>query len=86
MDTMLLGYSRQPLDNQYIVRRAAQLLGRGYTENEVKEIHRRAIQWINENLEPGPVSGKLEPMRRDYSIALAEVLADSIDIALGDYA
>lgn len=86
MDTQFLGYMRQPLDQDYVVKRGAQLLGRGYSGAEVKEIHRRALRWINENREPSPISGKIEPMRRDYSAAIAEVLADSVDIALRLYA
>lgn len=83
MDTTLLSSSRQPLDNLYRSRRAVDLLRKGYDPVEVKEVFRRADRWIAENVEPNPGSNKIEPLRRDLSLALAEVLADSPDIAIG---
>jgi hypothetical protein len=86
MDTTLLTQSRQPLDPQYEDKLQAQLRRRGYTENEVGEIHRRAMAWLEDELEPHPVLGKIVPLRREYKLAIAEVLSDSADIALGRYA
>lgn len=86
MDTTLLSKSRQPLDSDYRIKKALDLLKRGYTKNEVREIFRRAFLWIDKELEPNPGSGKIEPMRRDFSRAISEVLADSPDIAVGRFA
>jgi hypothetical protein len=86
MDTTLLGYNRQPLDVEYRTRKALQLLKRGYTENEVREIFRRAMIYLSENLEPNPGSGEIEPLRREFSAAISEVLADSPDLAVGRFA
>lgn len=85
MDTTLLGYSRQRLDSEYRTRKALELLKRGYSKNEVREIFRRAMIWLEETREPNPVSGKVEPLRREFSAAVAEVLIDSPDIAAGKF-
>ena len=86
MDTTLLGNSRQPLDAEYRTRKALELLKRGYTKNEVREIFRRAYVYLHENLEPSPGSGEIQPLRREFSAAVAEVLCDSPDIAVGKFA
>lgn len=86
MDTTLLGPTRQPLTPIYVARRAAQLRKRGYSKNEVLEIHRRATEWMAIEVPPDPVSGRPQFLCRDYSAALAEVLSDSADIAAGLFA
>jgi len=86
MDTTLLGNSRKPLDAEYRTRKALELLKRGYTKNEVREIFRRANVWLQENLEPSPATGVIQPLRREFSAAVAEVLGDSVDIAAGRFA
>jgi hypothetical protein len=86
MDTTLLGNSRQFLDSEYRTLKAYELLKRGYTKNEVREIFRRAMIYLEERIEPSPGTGKIEPLRREFSAAIAEVLADSPDIAVGRFA
>lgn len=83
MDTTLLSASRQPLDLRYRLERSLDLLRKGYEPAEVKEIFRRADLWIANNVEVNPGSGQIEPMRRDFSRAIAEVLQDGVDIAAG---
>lgn len=84
MDTTLLARSRQPLTTEHRSAKALQLLKRGYSENEVREIFKRARVWIEENVEPN-YCGEINPLAFDFSSAVSEVLADSPDIALGKY-
>jgi hypothetical protein len=86
MDTTLLVARCQPLDQGYQEQRWAELMRRGYSKSEVIEIHRRAMAWLEENFDRHPVTGELFVFRRHYSVALAEVLADGADIALGHFA
>jgi hypothetical protein len=85
MDTTLLGNSRQPLDVEHRTRKALELLKRGYSKNEVREIFRRAMIYLEDTLEPSPATGEIQPLRREFSAAISEVLADSPDIAVGHF-
>lgn len=86
MDTGFFTAKRHYLDESYLAERHALLISRGYTEKEVAEIHRRAMAWLEENIEEHPGLKTLAPLRRDYSAALAEVLADGADLAAGHFA
>lgn len=86
METTLLKSDYQPLDQAYIDHLGRGLQRRGYSVGEVAEIHRRAIAWIESECESHPVTGEPMARRRDYRVAVAEVLADSADLALRHFA
>ena len=81
MDCTLLPKRFHPASDEFILRQLLILRERGYSVEECRLIHQRAIAWLDENLEPDPVLGVVVPLRREITMAIKEVLADSVDLA-----
>lgn len=81
MDCTLRPIQFHPASDLFILRQLLELRERGYSPAECRLIYHRAKEYLNETLEPDPVQGVVIPTRREITLAIKEVLADSVDLA-----